>query len=106
LSGLVQSRVESFPAGTFTVNFLGCFLLSLVIFLSESHGLFSNETRLFLTIGVMGSFTTMSAFSYETFRLMEDGRILLVGGNVLGTIILMPGTVYLGKLTAAGWPGG
>ena len=72
-----------------------------MIFLSESHGLFSNETHLFLTIGVMGSFTTMSAFGYETFRLMEDGRMLLVGGNVLGTIVLMLGAIYLGKLTAA-----
>jgi CrcB protein len=63
----------SFPYGTLTVNIVGCLLIGIVYGISEKSGL-SNEWKLFLATGVLGGFTTFSAFSYETISLMRDGQ--------------------------------
>ena len=98
VSGWVQSGVLTFPLGTLVVNFIGSLILSLIMYLSEHAGLFSEEIRIFWTIGLLGSFTTMSAFSYESFRLLEQNENMLFGLNMVGTVILMLAAVYLGKL--------
>ena len=98
ISGWVQSGALTFPLGTLVVNFIGSLVLSLIIYLSEHAGLFSEEIRIFWTIGLLGSFTTMSAFSYESFRLLEQNENMLFGLNMVGTVILTLAAVYLGKL--------
>ena len=97
MSGWVQSSFLAFPAGTFFVNFMGTLALSIIMFLTEFKGLFNEETRVFLTIGLLGAFTTMSTFSYESFKLLEQKELFLFGANVLGTVILTIAAVYLGK---------
>ncbi len=97
VSGWIQNGLVSFPVGTLGVNFIGSFFLSLVMYLSEYKGLFNEETRIFLTIGLLGAFTTMSTFSYESFKLFEQKEILLLSLNVIGTIALTFFAVYLGK---------
>ena len=74
ISGWIQSGFIVFPLGTLGVNFLGAFILSLVMYLSEFRGYFTEETRIFLSIGVLGSFTTMSTFSYESFKRLEHRK--------------------------------
>ncbi len=105
LSGWIQSGAVTFPIGTLGVNFIGSFLVSLILYLSEYRGFFSEEVRIFLTIGVLGSFTTMSTFSYESFKLMEQGEMGLFGWNVAGTFLLTFLAVFLGKVlvTNIGW---
>lgn len=98
MSGWIQNGVADFPLGTLGVNFIGSFFVSLVLYLSEYRGLFSEEIRIFLTIGVLGSFTTMSTFSFESFKLLEQGEIGALSLNVLGTLILTFLAVYLGKI--------
>ena len=98
ISGWVQSGALTFPLGTLVVNFIGSLVLSLIMYLSERVGLFSEEIRIFWTIGLLGSFTTMSAFSYESFRLLEQNENMLFGLNMVGTVILTLAAVYLGKL--------
>ena len=98
VSGWVQSSALTFPLGTLVVNFIGSLVLSLIMYLSEHAGLFSEEIRIFWTIGLLGSFTTMSAFSYESFRLLEQNENMLFGLNMVGTVILTLAAVYLGKL--------
>ena len=98
VSGWVQSGVLAFPLGTLAVNFIGSLVLSLIMYLSEHAGLFNEELRLFWTIGLLGSFTTMSTFSYESFRLLEQNETMLFGLNMAGTVILTLAAVYLGKL--------
>ncbi len=98
VSGWVQSGVLTFPLGTLVVNFIGSLVLSLIMYLSEHAGLFSEEIRIFWTIGLLGSFTTMSTFSYESFRLLEQNENMLFGLNMVGTVILTLAAVYLGKL--------
>ena len=63
----------AFPYGTLTVNLAGCFLIGIVYGITEKSGL-SNEWRLFLATGVLGGFTTFSAFSYESISLLRDGQ--------------------------------
>lgn len=76
LSGFVQrlSPILGFPLGTLVVNVVGCFLIGLLIGLTETRQLFGPEIRLFLFIGVLGGFTTFSTFGYETFALLRDAE--------------------------------
>lgn len=74
LQGIVQQRVSStFPAGTLTVNLLGCLLLGGVAQYGFNHLTFPPEWRIAITVGFFGAFTTFSSFNYETVRLLEDG---------------------------------
>jgi CrcB protein len=77
LSVSIQSRVEhGFPFGTLTVNLLGCFLIGLLIGLSLTKPVsISDNLKLFLSTGFLGGFTTFSAFSAETFTLLEKGDL-------------------------------
>jgi fluoride exporter len=65
-----------FPYGTLAVNTLGCFLLGLILGLSERGNLASAEWRLFLMAGICGGFTTFSTFTGENFALLKDGQVL------------------------------
>ncbi len=98
ISGWIQNGIIVFPLGTLGVNFLGAFILSLVMYLSEFKGFFNEETRIFLSIGVLGSFTTMSTFSYESFKLLEQHEMVLFSANIVGSVVLTLLAVYLGKL--------
>ena len=98
VSGWIQSGAVTFPLGTLGVNFIGSLILSLMMYFSEYVGLLSEEVRIFWSIGLLGSFTTMSTFSYESFRLLEQNESMLFGLNIAATIILTLVAVFMGKL--------
>lgn len=98
ISGWIQSGFITFPVGTLGVNFIGSLLLALIMYASEYKGLFGEEIRVFLTIGVLGSFTTMSTFSFESMKLLEQDQHLLFGANLVGTVTLCLLAVYFGKV--------
>ena len=77
LGGIIlhQSTSWRFPLSTFVVNVLGCFVIGALAALVEQRDLFSAGTRLFLFTGVLGGFTTFSAFSYEGMFLLRRGEI-------------------------------
>ena len=76
LARMIQITVLSaFPFGTLTVNILGSFLIGLVYGFSEKGLLIHPEIRLFLTVGILGGFTTFSTFSSENFYMIRDGQI-------------------------------
>lgn len=97
VGGWLQGGFSVFPVGTLAVNFLGSLALSVVMYASDYLGFLDDKTRVFLTIGVLGSFTTMSTFSYESFRLLEQEELLLFSVNVVGTLLLTFFAIYLGK---------
>ena len=102
ISGWIQSGFVAFPIGTLAVNFLGSLLLALIMYASEYRGLFGEEARVFLTIGVLGSFTTMSTFSFESMKLLEQSEHILFGLNLVGTMSLCLLAIYLGKFLVVG----
>jgi len=78
---------QAFPYGTFIVNVVGSFLISVIMTGALNTSLISPNARLFLTVGIMGGFTTYSSFNYETLALLQQ-RLWLGGGlNVLATVV-------------------
>jgi CrcB protein len=71
-----------FPAGTLAVNVIGCLLAGLLAGLAERQALFSAETRLLLFTGLLGGFTTFSAFGLETMVLLRRGDLWIAGSNI------------------------
>ncbi|MFA0821325.1 MAG: fluoride efflux transporter CrcB [Methanomethylovorans sp.] len=100
IGGWVQNSFSNFPFGTLTVNIIGSFFLGLIMYLSEYQGVFSDQTRMFLTIGMIGAFTTLSTFSYESFRLLERSEFTLLTINLTATVLLSMFAVYIGKTVA------
>ena len=87
-----------FPYGTLAVNIVGSFLLGVIMFSSLSKLELSTEWRMFLGVGIMGAFTTMSAFSFEVFTILEEWQALKAGTYIMATVFLCVLAVYLGKL--------
>ncbi|MFH0734609.1 MAG: fluoride efflux transporter CrcB [bacterium] len=84
-----------FPNGTLVVNTLGSFLLGAIIFGLDENKVLSSELKIFLTIGFCGGFTTFSTFSLETINLLKNAEFLLGGLNIILSLILCLGSVYL-----------
>ena len=102
LGGLVQGRITAiFPLGTLAVNLLGCLAIGVASELAESRGALDPATRALLVVGVLGGFTTFSAFGNETLNLLRDGERLLAGGNVVANVILGLAAVWVGRAAAA-----
>lgn len=97
LSRYISNLVASFPLGTLTVNVLGSFLLGFIIYSVSAGRNISPEMRDFITIGILGGFTTMSTFAYESFRLMELNQLMLFSFNVALNLILCIAAIYAGK---------
>jgi CrcB protein len=102
INGWIQSGFLTFPLGTLCVNFIGSLLLALIMYASEYRGLFGEEVRIFMTIGVLGSFTTMSTFSFESMKLLEQSEHMMFVLNLIGTVSLCLLAIYLGKLIILG----
>lgn len=86
-----------FPWGTFAVNFVGTFLLSMMFFTFLQGGYLSPETRALVFLGVFGGFTTFSTFGLETVNLFSEGQYLLAGANVLLNAGLCLGGAFAGR---------
>jgi fluoride exporter len=84
LSGYVLHHTIDwrFPAGTFAVNVLGCLAAGFLAALAEKHDLMSADVRLLVFTGLLGGFTTFSAFGLETVFLIRRGELLIAGANV------------------------
>ena len=98
VSGVIQNSIQNaaFPYGTMAVNLLGCLLIGIGGGLMASRQLFSPEMRAFLFIGILGSFTTFSTFSLETFNLVKSGQnsvaLIYLGLSIFTGLL----AVYLG----------
>lgn len=92
----------AFPLGTLTVNVLGSFLMGLAfVWLAGPKGV-APLAPLVMT-GVLGGFTTFSAFSLDTLKLVEAGRMTAAGGYVLASVTLSLGAIWVGVILARGW---
>ncbi|HEX2449894.1 MAG TPA: fluoride efflux transporter CrcB [Gemmatimonadales bacterium] len=98
LSGAVlhASGAARFPWGTLAVNTLGCLVIGILGGLAEHFHLFSPATRLLLFTGVLGGFTTYSAFAFETHFLVREHLWQAAAANLGLHMVLGLGAVWLG----------
>jgi fluoride exporter len=76
-----------FPAGTFAVNVVGCFVFGVIAGAAEQRVQLTPEMRLFLLVGVLGGFTTFSSYAFESFALIRDGQFAAAAVNVAGQVM-------------------
>jgi CrcB protein len=101
LSGVANrfSNTLHFPVGTLTVNLIGSFIIGLLWGWYEQHD-YSSPMRSLVFIGILGGFTTFSAFSLETLILFRDGHIKLALLNVILNNVLGIGLAFIGYAIA------
>lgn len=99
MQGVVYSRTGTdFPYGTLVVNVLGCLVIGFLMIALEERFLAIPWLRVFLTIGILGGFTTFSSFSYETLALVRDGETVRAFANVGFTVISCLSATWAGML--------
>ena len=96
----VLTRSIDFPYGTLAVNLLGCFVIGFLSQLAEARGAFTSEARLFVFVGILGGFTTLSSFANDSVNLMREGDLLNALANVGANVILGLILVWLGRTVA------
>ena len=89
-----------FPFGTLAVNVVGSFLIGLAFVHLTTRGF--DRAMLFGVTGVLGGFTTFSAFSLDTLKLVEKGQWGLAGAYIVGTVTLSLAAVFAGVFLARG----
>jgi len=101
LSSLVARRVgEGFPFATLLVNVVGCLCIGVLFAWFEQRPEISTQTRLLLSTGILGSFTTFSTFGLETIVLAQAGQARLALASVAANLLLGLGAVVLGRTLA------
>ena len=86
----------AFPYGTMLINITGSFIMGLVVAYFAFKGDASQHWRLFLTTGILGGFTTFSAFSLDTAFLWERGAVATAAIYVAGSVLLSIAAVFAG----------
>lgn len=99
ISMLVQNKfLSSFPYGTISVNLIGSFFIGVVYALVE-RGNLSPETRIFIATGLLGGFTTFSAFSLDALNLIQEGLWVEGASYIIVSVILGIAFAFLGLIT-------
>ena len=105
LGGLVLQHSSGwrFPLSTFCVNVAGCFTLGALAGLAEKHVVLSFDARLFLFTGLLGGFTTFSAFSAEGIHLLRRGDFAIAAAYAMLSVVCGFAAVWIGmKLFSLG----
>lgn len=86
----------AFPYGTLFVNVVGSFIMGMLVALFAHRGNPSQELRAFLTVGVLGGFTTFSSFSLDVATLYERGQVMAAGLYILLSLVLSLAGIFAG----------
>ena len=90
----------SFPFGTFIVNIVGSFLMGVLAVALLARGEGDQPLRLFLATGVLGGFTTFSAFSLDAALMWEKAEWSALAVYAVGSVLLSVGALFLGMVAA------
>lgn len=101
-SSMARSAPAGFPWGTLLINVIGSFAIGVLLGLSESRVGLSPELRLMLVTGVLGGFTTFSAFSWEMLALLRGGQPAHAFGYVVCSVVLGLAAVWSGHALTRG----
>ena len=103
LTNISKSLFLSSIYGTFSINILGSFLIGYFITSDFGNNLSENFIKFFLIIGVLGSFTTFSAFSYEVVDLINSKKYITSFAYIFISIFICILSAYLGTLLNKFW---
>lgn len=103
LSGWVLQQATNwrFPVGTFVVNVIGCFIAGWLAGMAVKQEIFTPDARLFLFTGLLGGFTTFSAFGLETLLLLKRGEAGVAIANAVLSVAVGLVVAWLGYGLAA-----
>jgi len=93
---LHMTAQDRFPYSTFAVNVLGCLIVGVLAGIAERYNVFGPDTRLFLFTGLLGGFTTFSAFGLEAMHLIRRGDLGTAALYAGGSVVLGITAVWLG----------
>jgi fluoride exporter len=96
----LQRVGPGFPWGTFAVNVSGAFAIGVVVELAQTRMGLNPYARVFLATGVLGGYTTFSAFAYETYLLGRDALPVQAAMYGFGSVIAGVAAVLLGIAAA------
>lgn len=103
-TGVVVGRMFgnlAWPWATLGVNVVGGLLMgALTGWLAFRGGLHAESIRLFAAVGILGGFTTFSAFSLETALMIEKRQLALAGGYVAASVVLSILALFIGLMVA------
>ena len=104
---IAETTHSTFPWGTLAVNVIGSLVIGIFAGLTGPDGplLVSPIFRTFVTIGILGGFTTFSSFSLQTMLLLQDGQWLSAVGNVISSVMMCLVATGLGIALANALPG-
>ena len=89
VDAIVSDRLDgAFPWGTLVVNASGSFLLGLLFALAIERAFLPSDVRGPVMIGFVGAYTTFSTLMLESWRLVEDGAVVLAVANLAGSVII------------------
>lgn len=94
---------ETFPAGTLAVNLLGCLVIGVLAAAFAGPIALREDYRLGLMVGVLGGFTTFSAFGLETFSLATKGQTLSAIAYISASVVFGLVAVWLGFRATERW---
>ena len=97
VAGAIQSAAwPGYPWGIFAVNITGGFLMGLIVELSALKLQLTPEVRAFLTVGILGGYTTFSTFSLDSVLLIQRGAYMSAAAYVVGSTVLSIGALFAG----------
>lgn len=91
---------QAFPLATLLINISGCLCMGFLFFYTLEQVSLSPTWRLAIITGVLGGFTTFSAFGIETLLLVEDGKLGQAAFYVTSSVVLGIGAVFIGAYAA------
>ena len=89
---------QGFPYGTLCVNVIGCFVIGFLMATFENRLIVNPNVRIFLTVGILGGFTTFSTFSYETISLLKEGSYFIGAANVICSLLICLVATWIGGI--------
>ena len=96
IAGWVQPAGAVFPWGIFIVNISGGLLMGMIVEASALRLNLSPELRSFLTVGILGGYTTFSTFSLDSALMLQKGQYSLAATYMVGSVALSIFALFAG----------